>query len=71
MAAYINKEFLFDVWLFLVLYRRGRVGEVTARRHTFIRQYIQRYLDYTTYIRFESKYAQQLSLMKGLKIYTA
>jgi hypothetical protein len=71
IAAYINKEFFFYIWLSLVLYCRGRVGEATARRRTFIDKYIQRYLDYTIYERSELKYTQPSSLMEGLKIYTA
>lgn len=40
IAAYINKEFFSKLWLSLVRYRCGRVGEVIARRCTFINQYI-------------------------------
>ncbi len=47
------------------------MGEATARRRIFIGQYIQRYLDNTTYIRPELNYAQQSSSIEGLKIYTA
>ena len=71
IATYINKEFFFYIWLSLVLYCRGRVGEATARRRTFIDQYVQRYFDYTIYERSELKYTQPSSLMEGLKIYTA
>ncbi|KAG1376765.1 hypothetical protein G6F61_007329 [Rhizopus arrhizus] len=52
-------------------YRRCRVGEATARRHAFIGQYIQKYLDLTSYIRLGLKYAQQSSSVEGLKMYTA
>jgi hypothetical protein len=71
IAAYINKEFFSEVWLSSVSYRRGRVGEAIVRRHTFIDQHIQRYLDHTTYERPEFKYAQQSSSVEGLKMYTA
>ncbi|KAG1046527.1 hypothetical protein G6F43_010993 [Rhizopus delemar] len=39
IASYDNKEFVSEVWSFLISYRRGRVGETTARRHTLIGQY--------------------------------
>ncbi|KAG1138375.1 hypothetical protein G6F37_010643 [Rhizopus arrhizus] len=39
IASYVNKEFLSEVWLFLVRYHRSRVGEATACRRTFIGQY--------------------------------
>jgi hypothetical protein len=55
IAAYINKEFFSEIWLSLVRYRRGRVGETAARRRAFIGQYIQRYLDHTTYEQPELK----------------
>ncbi|KAG0742847.1 hypothetical protein G6F57_010250 [Rhizopus arrhizus] len=71
IASYINKESLSEVWLSLVDYHCGRVGEATARRRILIGQYIQRYLDCTSYIRPELNYAQQSSSMEGLKIYTA
>ncbi|KAG1181426.1 hypothetical protein G6F46_011169 [Rhizopus delemar] len=71
ITAYVNKEFFSDVCLSLVRYRRGRVGETTTGRFTFIGQCIQRYLDHTIYERPERKYAQQPSLVEGLKIYNA
>jgi hypothetical protein len=71
IASYIKKEFFSEVWLSLVHYRHGRVGEATDRRCTFIGQFIQRYLNHTTYERPELKYAQQSSLVEGLKMYTA
>ncbi|KAG1144790.1 hypothetical protein G6F37_006611 [Rhizopus arrhizus] len=71
IGSYINKEFFSEVWLSLVHYRCGRVGEATARRRIFISQYIQRYLDNTTYESPGLKYAQQSFSIEGLKIYTA
>lgn len=71
ITAYVNKEFFSDVCLSLVCYRRGRVGETTTLRCTFIGQCIQRYLDHTTYERPELKYAQQPSLVERLKLYNA
>jgi hypothetical protein len=71
IASYINKEFFSEAWLSLVRYRRGRVGEATARRRTLIGQYIQRYLDCISYIKPELKYAQQSPSVEGLKMYTA
>ncbi|KAG0786634.1 hypothetical protein G6F16_008592 [Rhizopus arrhizus] len=68
IASYISKEFFSEIWLSLVRYRRGRVGEATARRRTLIGQYIQRYLDCISYIGPELKYAQQPSSLEGLKI---
>ncbi|KAG1461109.1 hypothetical protein G6F46_005044 [Rhizopus delemar] len=68
IGSYINKEFFSEIWLSLVRYRRSRVGEATARRRVLIGQYIQIYLDCTSYIRPELKYTQQSSLVEGLKI---
>ncbi|EIE90585.1 hypothetical protein G6F46_001526 [Rhizopus delemar] len=54
-------EFFSEAWLSLIRYRRGPVGEATARRRTFIGQYTQRYLDHNTYERSKLKYTQQSS----------
>ncbi|KAG1164964.1 hypothetical protein G6F36_013591 [Rhizopus arrhizus] len=64
-------KFFSEAWLSLIRYRRGPVGEATARRRTFIGQYTQRYLDHNTYERSKLKYTQQSSSVEGLKIYTA